>query len=59
MTSFANKLGCALILTPRGEIVQTDEEKMASLSGIYAAEDISQTTHSIPFAIADGAIARG
>jgi len=54
---FAKKLGCALISTPRGEIVQTDEWKMTSLSGVYAVGDISRTTHSIPFATADGAIA--
>jgi thioredoxin reductase len=54
---FAKELGCALISTPRGEIVQTDEWKMTSLSGVYAAGDISRTTHSIPFATADGALA--
>ena len=54
---FAKELGCALISTPRGEIVQTDEWKMTSLSGVYAAGDISRMTHSIPFATADGAIA--
>jgi thioredoxin reductase len=54
---FAKELGCALISTPRGEIVQTDEWKMTSLSGVYAAGDISRPTHSIPFATADGAIA--
>jgi hypothetical protein len=52
---FAKELGCALISTPRGEIMQTDEWKMTSL-GVYAAWDISRTTHSIPFATADGAI---
>jgi thioredoxin reductase len=40
----------------RGEIVQTDEWNMTSLSGVYAG-DISRTGHSIPFATADGAIA--
>jgi thioredoxin reductase len=54
---FAKELGCALISTPRGEIVQTDEWKMTSLTGVYAAGDISRTIHSIPFASADGAIA--
>jgi len=54
---FAKELGCALISTPRGEIVQTDEWKMTSVSGVYAAGDISRTIHKIPFATADGAIA--
>jgi thioredoxin reductase len=53
---FAKELGCALISTPR-EVVQTDEWKMTSLSGVYAAGDFSRTTHSIPFATGDGAIA--
>lgn len=58
MTSqFAKELGCVLISTPRGEIVQTDEWKMTSVFGVYAAGDISRMTHSIPFATADGAIA--
>jgi len=54
---FAKELGCALISTPRDEIMQTDEWKMTSLGGVYAAGDVSRTTHSIPFATADGAIA--
>lgn len=54
---FAKELGCTLISTPRGEIVQTDEWKMTSLSGVYAAGDISRTTHHISYATADGAIA--
>jgi hypothetical protein len=45
----------AHLCPPRGEIVQTDEWKMTSLSGVYAAGDISRTTHSIPFATAPGA----
>jgi thioredoxin reductase len=54
---FAKELGCVLISTPRDEIVQTDEWKMTSLTSVYAAGDISRTTHSIPFSTADGAIA--
>jgi thioredoxin reductase len=54
---FAKELGCALISTPRGEMVQTDDWKMTTVNGVYAAGDISRMMHSIPFATADGAIA--
>jgi thioredoxin reductase len=37
---FAKELGCALISTPRGEIMQTDEWKMTSLGGVYAASSL-------------------
>jgi thioredoxin reductase len=53
----AKDLGCAMITTPRGEIVQMDEWKMTSVNGVYATGDMARTTHSIPYATADGALA--
>ncbi|HVH15343.1 MAG TPA: NAD(P)/FAD-dependent oxidoreductase [Candidatus Angelobacter sp.] len=54
---FARDLGCVHTHTPRGDLVQTDESKMTSIPGVYAAGDMSRTTHSIPFATADGVTA--
>ena len=54
---FARDLGCALVHTPRGDIVQTDELKMTSVPRVYAAGDMSRLTHSISFATSDGVTA--
>ena len=54
---FAKDLGCELIESPRGVIVKTDEAKMTSVQGVYAAGDMARLTHSIPFATADGVTA--
>ena len=54
---FAKDLGCALVRTPRGDIVQTDELKATSVPGVYAAGDTSRLTHSISFATSDGVTA--
>lgn len=56
-TSFAKDLGCALVDSPRGLIVKTDESKMTSVPGVYAAGDMARLTHSIPFATSDGVTA--
>ena len=54
---FARDLGCAHTQTPRGDLVQTDESKMTSVPGVYAAGDMARTTHSITFATSDGVTA--
>ncbi|HZY70085.1 MAG TPA: NAD(P)/FAD-dependent oxidoreductase [Thermoplasmata archaeon] len=54
---FAEQLGCALEENPRGLLVRTDESKMTSVRGVYAAGDMARATHSIPFATADGVTA--
>ena len=56
-TSFAKDLGCELIENPRGSIVKTDESKMTTIPGVYAAGDIARLTHSISFATSDGVTA--
>ena len=57
VTRFAKDLGCELIESPRGTIVKTDESKMTSVPGVYAAGDMARLTHSIPFATSDGVTA--
>ena len=54
---FARNLGCVHTNTPRGELVQTDESKMTSVPGVYAAGDMARPTHSITFATSDGVTA--
>jgi thioredoxin reductase len=54
---FAKDLDCALSESPRGQIVRTDESKMTTVPGVYAAGDVSRLTHSIPFATSDGVTA--
>jgi thioredoxin reductase len=40
-----------------GPIVRTDERRMTSVPGIYAAGDIVRSGHSVSFAVADGVMA--
>lgn len=54
---FAEALGCAMEENPRGRLVKTDEAKMTTVPGVYAAGDMARPTHSIPFASADGVTA--
>lgn len=42
---------------PYGPLVHTDERRMTSVPGIYAAGDIVRAAHSISFAVADGVTA--
>ncbi|MEJ1095763.1 MULTISPECIES: NAD(P)/FAD-dependent oxidoreductase [unclassified Pseudoxanthomonas] len=43
--------------SPTGPIVRTDERRMTSVPGIYAAGDIVRSGHSVSFAVADGVMA--
>lgn len=53
----ATELGCAMEENPRGRLVRTDEGKMTTVPGVYAAGDLARPTHSIPFATSDGVTA--
>lgn len=54
---FVKDLGCAVTESPLGNIVRTDESKMTSVPGVYAAGDMARLAHSIPFATSDGVTA--
>jgi thioredoxin reductase len=56
-STFAEDLGCELVGNPRGPLVKTDESKLTTVPGVYAAGDMARPTHSIPFAASDGATA--
>jgi thioredoxin reductase len=51
------QLELAMDESPAGLLVRTDERRMTSVPGIYAAGDIVRAGHSISFAVADGVTA--
>jgi len=55
--TFAQDLGCEFVENPRGPLVKTDESKLTTVPGVYAAGDMARPTHSILFATSDGATA--
>lgn len=51
------QLGCAFADGPFGSIIQVDDWKKTSVSGVFAAGDMARFAASVPFAVADGAMA--
>lgn len=51
----AESLGCALIETPMGLQIQTDDSKETSIPGAFACGDVARAPHSVSLAVADGA----
>jgi thioredoxin reductase len=56
-SEIAQQLGCALDEGTFGSIIRTDGEKMTTISGVYAAGDITRSTHNVTWASADGVTA--
>jgi thioredoxin reductase len=56
-SDIAERLGCAVEDGPLGSVVTVDEMKATSVSGVYAAGDITRMGHTITFACADGVMA--
>lgn len=50
-------LGCELEETPAGRIIKTDQMKMTSVAGVYAAGDAARPPGNITLASADGVTA--
>jgi thioredoxin reductase len=48
-------IGCALIKTPMGSQIQTDDSKQTTLPGIFACGDTARAPHSVSLAVGDGA----
>jgi thioredoxin reductase len=40
-----------------GSIIQTDDTKMTTVSGVYAAGDITRSVHNVTWASVDGVTA--
>jgi thioredoxin reductase len=56
-SDIAQQLGCELDEGPFGSIVRTDDMKMTTVSGVYAAGDITRSAHNVTWASADGVTA--
>ena len=54
-TPIAEAMGCALIETPMGMQVRTDDAKETSISGVFACGDLARVPHSVSLAVGDGA----
>ncbi|NMG38611.1 FAD-dependent oxidoreductase [Chelativorans sp. ZYF759] len=54
-TPIAENLGCALMETPMGIQIRTDEAKETTLPGAFACGDVAKMPHSVTLAVADGA----
>jgi thioredoxin reductase len=53
----AKQLGCALDDGPFGLVIRTDEKKLTTMPGVYAAGDIARAPHNASWASADGVTA--
>jgi len=53
----ARQLGAEIDEGPLGEIIRTDDDRMTSVPGLYAAGDIARMPHSVSWAVADGVTA--
>lgn len=56
-SDLAERLGCAIDHGPMGPVVYTDDLKMTSVPGIYAAGDLARAPHSVTWAASDGVTA--
>ena len=56
-SAIAQQLGCALDEGTFGSIIRTDGDKMTTVSGVYAAGDITRSAHNVTWASADGVTA--
>ncbi len=56
-SALAAALGCALDETPLGPIIRTDERKLTTVAGVFAAGDIARVPHNATWASADGVAA--
>lgn len=56
-SEIARQLGCELDEGPLGDIIRTDETKMTTVPGVFAAGDITRSAHNLTWASADGVTA--
>jgi len=54
-TPVAETLGCALVETPMGLQIETNDMKETSVPGAFACGDVARVPHSVSLAVADGA----
>lgn len=51
----AEAMGCALMETPMGTQIRTDDAKQTSVPGVFACGDAAKVPHSLSLAVGDGA----
>lgn len=56
-SDLAERLGCATEAGPLGPVLKVDEMKATSVSGVFAAGDVTRMGHTVTFACADGVMA--
>jgi thioredoxin reductase len=56
-SNIAQHLGCEMEDGSFGLVVRTDPQKMTTVSGVYAAGDITRSSHNATWASADGVMA--
>jgi thioredoxin reductase len=56
-SEIARQLGCELDEGTWGAVIRTDEQRMTTVPGVYAAGDITRSAHNVTWASADGVTA--
>lgn len=56
-SDLAERLGCAIDDGLMGPVIRTDDMKMTSVPGVYAAGDIARAPHTVTWAASDGVTA--
>ncbi len=56
-SSLGEQLGCAIEEGTFGPVIKTDDQRMTSVPGVFAAGDIVRAAHNITWACADGVTA--
>ena len=56
-SGIAEELGCTLDAGPLGPFIKTDDVRLTSVPGVYAAGDITRPMHNATLASADGVLA--
>jgi thioredoxin reductase len=56
-SGIAEQLGCELDEAPLGQIIRTDDTKMTTVPGVFAAGDITRGAHTVTWASSDGVMA--
>ncbi len=56
-SEIAGQLGCEMEEGTFGPIIRTDATKMTTIGGVYAAGDITRSSHNVTWASADGVTA--
>ncbi|MFQ1700675.1 NAD(P)/FAD-dependent oxidoreductase [Loktanella agnita] len=54
-TPIAQEMGCRIVETALGTMIETDESKKTNIPGVFACGDAARVPHAISLAVGDGA----